>query len=395
MQRVNRLSRIFDLTVNMQFSICFSLIVLSLSFVSCQKEKQLIKSSSSVASPDFKGSINLNNIVIKEKVSKWLKQQSELNIESRKKITELAIHNLENADLTYEAISKQRTLAILPIIHGRDFFNRDSVTVIENFIFFIDSLGLIQDGYLSKYFPDDQSITELPQNGLSDIFNHQAISIDGTFEVTNFDEVKQYEFDFFEGKKQEFRLWESRLALPPGGIGNGEICIDWYLTTTIFNGNGEIIDYFETYLFTNCSSPGPGSNNVPPPPLAAIPSFKDVEMLVVNDVYSNGSKNEVIAFYKLSGWKILGDTRQNVFSSARPVGSMLFQYGVAGISSNGNFMAWTENSNNITFGNYSAAAYMPGPTTATAICSGVKTYPNQGVSRDVVKSATWHASSIL
>ena len=82
------------------------------------------------------------------------------------------------------------------------------------------------------------------------------------------------------------------------------------------------------------------------------------------------------------------------------MGSMLFSYGIAGVNSNSNFMTWAESSNNIELGNFSASAFMPGPTTATATVTGVKSYPNGGGTSGggptpVSKSFTWHASSTL
>lgn len=59
-------------------------------------------------------------------------------------------------------------------------------------------------------------------------------------------------------KRKSVPSANAKLSLVPPGDGGGQTCIDWYLTTTVYDDWGNILEYYETYLYTTCSENGGG-----------------------------------------------------------------------------------------------------------------------------------------
>lgn len=187
---------------------------------------------------------------------------------------------------------------------------------IEYLLLTEDKDGKIRRSNIVLFYPDNTTLTKLPANSFHDFFLNEAIGVDGRFVLISLGDVKHYEMKMRDSKPSLFKLWQSRAPAYQGD----QICIDWYLITTIYYTDGHT-EIYEEYLYTACygnGGGGGGSNtgnngntSTAPPELVQ----RQVEMLVDNR-YSSTERWEMHADYYLNGMFYPDDPSKNYFTSA-------------------------------------------------------------------------------
>jgi hypothetical protein len=123
-----------------------------------------------------------------------------------------------------------------------------------------NSNGKIRRGDIVLFFPENAALQKLPNNYFHKFFNEEELSVNGTFTLVSFGDVKQYEMVFKDGKKDKFNLWRgernssSNSNSTASAVAEG--CTDWYLVTTYYE-NGIPINTTWDYLGTTCSGSCP------------------------------------------------------------------------------------------------------------------------------------------
>ena len=93
-------------------------------------------------------------------------------------------------------------------------------------------------------FHSGKSLQTLPKNTFFNLFNSDFNSEDGTYALITLGDEKQWEMDFKDHQKTEFRFWS--------GKKNGSTCKSWYLDTTKYLNLGQF-EQSKKYLGDTCT----------------------------------------------------------------------------------------------------------------------------------------------
>jgi hypothetical protein len=248
---------------------------LSLAFISCKKtpvneEEQLGISSNS--------SLNgLRSNIKSADVVNWLELNKNVLTPIKNSTIEKLLQNLEFDKMYIEKFHGKEELIIIPLkkVYFSQHINLAKPAPIQYLILVENAEGKIRRSDMVLFYPKDANLTALPENSFSDFFNKDSFPEDGTFTLISLGDVKQYEMDFKDGKKSQFRLWQTRIA-GDNGKGNGgasslDIWINWYLVTTYYYTDGTV-EVVETYLGQTCYSCGNGPNQTINDPIVDNPN---------------------------------------------------------------------------------------------------------------------------
>lgn len=153
-----------------------------------------------------------------------------------------------------EALNNKENLLIVPL--KNEYFskqvnvrttNKNNSHPIQYLIVVRNSKGEIRRSDIVLFYPKDTTLDALPKNSFHDFFTYESLSVDGTLTLISLSDRKQFEMDFRNGKKAEFRLWQSRIK--NHNQRTSVITIDWYMVTTYYFPDGTTYQT-EEYLYT-------------------------------------------------------------------------------------------------------------------------------------------------
>jgi hypothetical protein len=207
-----------------------------------------------------------------------------------------------------EVLDEDENLIIIPL--SDDYFsqNLDFTThllPIQNFLIWENESGQITRGELTIFYPKSPEITSIPENSFRHYFRSTDFPIDGTFTCINLDDVLTSESKYENEKKIKNKCLEGRWT-----YFDDEICTEYYLVITYYDGEGNIEDYTETYLYTSCTSGGGGAGSTGTGGTSSqpgTPSTKQVDLLVRKDYVA--SSTHWWAFY--AHWTVTGIRMNN------------------------------------------------------------------------------------
>lgn len=186
-------------------------------------------------------------------IKQWLEEQERIIGRDSNNTVEKIIAGMLTDEIYTEPYGRE-TFLIVPLDKRMPLTNNIRTDLNEPLRYLLmaeDTLGRISRGAIILFYPGDVNLSRLPANSFHDYFINQSMRIEGTFSMISLMDIKQYEMDFdANGKRKEQRLWCAKpTILEP--VPDQPICIDWYLTTTIFYSDGTT-QYFEEYLYTTC-----------------------------------------------------------------------------------------------------------------------------------------------
>ncbi len=259
-----------------------------------------------------------------------------------------------------------------------------------------DTSGRIRKGSIILFYPEDVSLPRLPGNSFHDFFINQTFRVEGTFSMISLMDIKQYEMDFdANGSRKEFRLWYGKPTITEPAP-NQPICIDWYLTTTIYYSDGST-QYYEEFLYTQCyENPDGGGGGGVYSPVSNEEGEPFVKLVTFN--VKSGDVNTYIVeyWYEVTGKKFTNSSSNyyTSISGADGHNGGVFLMGVTSVPSNINYCTWQQ-----TLSTYQLSNYIPNQNelrakSFNAQVNGILTFPNQSPpNNDVYNSNSWNAST--
>jgi hypothetical protein len=254
---------------------------------------------------------NRNSTLDNGDIIEWLERQKDTSLPNRNDFILKLITNMKLEEKYTEVLSDEENLIIIPLSHDYFSQNIDPSThqlPIQNFLIWENERGQIYRGELTLFYPKSPEITSIPENSFRHYFRSTDFPIDGTFSCINLDDVLTSESKYENEKKIKNKCLEGRWT-----YFDDEICTEYYLVITYYDGEGNIEDYTETYLYTSCTSGGGGAGGTGSTGTGGsssqpgTPSTSQVDLLVRKDFVA--SSTHWWAFY--AHWTVTGIRMNN------------------------------------------------------------------------------------
>jgi hypothetical protein len=191
---------------------------------------------------------------IEMKVNHWLSNGQLKNSPARKERIESIRKNLDFTSASIEVLNEREQGLIIPLKNG--FIPRTNYAdnPVNSLLLKIDKEGSIIMGSLVQFIPANKNNRSLPLNTLSNVLNAKNIDVDGRFVFLSIFDRLLHEQKYENGFRTSYKEMQGKNKLSDGRI-EVEICIDWYLITTIhyLNGTSETTEEFiTTTCYENC-----------------------------------------------------------------------------------------------------------------------------------------------
>ena len=187
-------------------------------------------------------------------VKEWLQRSSNPLTPHKNEIIKKVLENALFDKMYVEPHHEKENLIIVPL--KKEYFSQHAksknAAPLQYLLLVENSKGEIRRSDIVLFYSTDTSLTALPKNSFHYFFNGGSLSVNGTFTLITLGDVKQYEMDFKNWQKKEFRMWQDRKQ-------NQKIssaCSDWYLITTIYHEDGTISQQ-EKFLGATCTGCAP------------------------------------------------------------------------------------------------------------------------------------------
>ncbi|HQY18576.1 MAG TPA: hypothetical protein PLZ40_09030, partial [Ferruginibacter sp.] len=331
-----------------------------------------------------------------DEIRQWLEEQKRIIGRDSNRTIDKILSSMM-LDRMYRENYEKETFLIVPLERNADLsqnIRRDLNNPLRFLLLVEDTSGRIRKGAVALFYPLENNVSVLPENSFHNYFINQMIRLEGTFSMISLMDIKQYEMDFDNnGNRKEYRLWYGKQTiLEP--LPQLPVCIDWYLTTTIFFSDGTTY-YNEEYLYTQCyENPESGGGGGIYSPASNQPGetfTKQVQNVVVQTIYY-----EVIFIYTLQGMKFTNSSN-NYYSSISGDNGDNGGLGLTGLAiepSHHNHCFWHQLESTYEMGPYISGVNYYGSKSASARVRGTLTFPNQdNYVQYFDKPISWQASS--
>lgn len=192
----------------------------------------------------------------KESILNYIKNLSKINKPSRTEFIKKIEANIEFDKMYMERRYKDQKFIIIPMkkVYFSQYANNQTSKPIQYLVVVEkdNAKGEIWRADVILIFPKDKSITVLPKNTFQDFAAEKNSQIDGVYTYLNlyFGDVKYAEIKVEQGKKKEFRSWNSKKS-------GTDDCHEWTLETTTINEDGSTTEKKEN-LGKTCTECPPG-----------------------------------------------------------------------------------------------------------------------------------------
>ncbi len=227
-------------------------------FSSCKKSNDILESTPTHLN---KQSNSLGGNLIRRQstigysdITSWLLNEMDSLTPGKNIFIRNILRDMQGDKMYSESLNDNENLIIVPL--NTDYFSKQIVSEKKplQFLLLVEGeKGEIRRSDIAVFYPKDTTISSLPENSFQDFFQHESFSVNGTFGLISFNDLKEYEMDFDKGIKTQFRLWQGRALNIPI-----EECLDYFLVTTWYNNDGSIYNVTWEYLWTSCESTGGG-----------------------------------------------------------------------------------------------------------------------------------------
>lgn len=162
--------------------------------------------------------------------------------------------------LKYSAMHEEEDIRgsslVIPIDDDFRSFAKFSNGSILNLVASLNKDGSIRNVHVVAYTPTkDIHISKLPQNTFHNILHTAKDITDGRYLFMSPAGTKQYELDYNGGAlaaSREYTTNPGKGAVTTNGVHTNATCIDWYLVTTYYDSNGNIVAQSSDYVGTTC-----------------------------------------------------------------------------------------------------------------------------------------------
>lgn len=211
----------------------------------------------------------------KEMVSQWLNAHDK-NLSTEEKI----LLNLLSLSLNYDAVetlprNNNDNIIIIPIDERVKKYLKVDERSALSLIIIQSKTGKLRWSTIVSYKANDNKQSKLSKFALQKILNNEKLPSDGAYKFFNVLGRLLYEMTYAEGNLHSFSnaikasdlsgknkgINQSKKSVVPSG---DPICIDWYWMTTVYDNAGNVIEYYETFLYTTCSDTYDSGGGVTP-----------------------------------------------------------------------------------------------------------------------------------
>ncbi|MBL7728801.1 MAG: hypothetical protein JNM68_13985 [Dinghuibacter sp.] len=195
---------------------------------------------------------------IKTKVNAWLKAQERPgNPDITQKVQELGKHL--NFDKTYyEELNASEKFLIIPVNTEFTTINNKDKKPANNLVLRINKTEDIASGLIYQYMSNNGTeANRLPENALHQMHNSQPVA-DGIYTTLTIYDRYLYEQEYKSGNLYRYTQMgtEEQFETPRRANARTNGCIDWYVVTTWYGENGQVIDVDYDYIGTTCNNCG-------------------------------------------------------------------------------------------------------------------------------------------
>lgn len=193
-------------------------------------------------------------------ISKWLEGNVGKTTPYKNNIINKVLQNAVFDKMYTEPFRDNERLIIVPL--RQEYFsqhvNKKNPHPLQYLLLVEDANGKIRRGDIVLFNPADHKLKALPKNAFHDFFEEDTFPADGTFAVVTLGDVKEFEMDYKNGRKAQFRVWHGDKKGDKENTANrdGMYCTYWYLVTTTYWADGHTEVNVE-YLGPSCSTCAP------------------------------------------------------------------------------------------------------------------------------------------
>jgi hypothetical protein len=195
------------------------------------------------------------------KVNSWLENQKSPSQPNKAANIETLKNNVDFSRSWVEASDGGEQILIIPINEKfRSVRNIDNKSIL-NLVIMLNNSGKIRRGNIVMYYPKNSAQRNVPRNTFYAIYNTAEPSADGEFRFLS-----------VTGRSLYRLKYENQRLRSAGHIKSGQeiasrtsdvsvvTCTEWYLVTTYYDEDGNIVGQTSEYLHTTCSGCDDGMN---------------------------------------------------------------------------------------------------------------------------------------
>jgi hypothetical protein len=223
----------------------FVLVVVGSSFIACKKEHYGGVVQSEVAS----------------EVNLWLENQKAPSQPNKAANIETLKNNLEFSRSWTEESHDGEQILIVPINEKfRTERNIDNKSIL-NLVILKDNSGKIRRANIVMYYPKNPTQGNLPRNTFYAIYNTAEPSANGEFRFLSVTGRSLYRLNYENERLRSAGHIQSKSIISARSNDISIVtCTDWYLVTTYYDADGNIVDQTSEFLHRTCSGCDDGMN---------------------------------------------------------------------------------------------------------------------------------------
>lgn len=307
------------------------------------------------------------------KVSSWLGNQKSTATESNSLKIQQLEDKLDYAHLYFEKFRDDESFIVVPVKEGLETMNNKDKHPVSALLLIENQSGKIRRGNIVQYIPEQRPASAgIPKNSLFKIFDAEKFDVNAQFSFLTITDRLVYEVKYKDSNivsSGVARAGRSATSFtintpPQDPIGPPPLCngTDWYLVTTYYYEDGST-SQTEEFLYNTCEpisgGSGGGGNGNDTEFEYEMWKYADLTWDVYLVPFANGG-GLVTSWDRFYGRINLNHPDKNKFLSGTHINNRF-------LGNNGTFDcdAW-----GITFNS---------PISATAVCGGKITFPDQSV----------------
>ncbi|MET0393423.1 MAG: hypothetical protein ABW019_09795 [Chitinophagaceae bacterium] len=203
------------------------LMAIPLLFITCRKETS-------------GGKQDLNSVQSEmvAKAGDWLNARLSATSQQRNARIGQLKNSLDFSRLRVEELNKGERFMIIPVDKTFEVGYNQDKSPVTNLLLIVDKTGRVRKGEIVQYIADDPSAgRSVPAGTFHALFNSKPVTANGRFVFLSLFDRHLYEVGYKDGALNAFTVMQPK-DKPGAASREGELCIDWYLITTIYYTDG-------------------------------------------------------------------------------------------------------------------------------------------------------------
>jgi hypothetical protein len=182
---------------------------------------------------------------LENKVIEWINKQQGSNDVKRTAIANEIKLNLEIDKSWLNSYEKGETILTIPIKSSCKLTNNKDKNPTNYLVLFQDINNKIRSGYIWQALPG----ATITKNTIANIYNHKEEDLDGTYALLGLHDTYIQESTY---EKNHLKKLDLPISKSITNTRTNTTCYDWYLITTTYDENGNVVSQSESYLTTTC-----------------------------------------------------------------------------------------------------------------------------------------------